>query len=464
MLRHGERILRILKGSAAAELRSLLELPAASQAVQAGDLVGTRFLDAGETKALLAEPTVAALAASIESPVVLEHEPVEVPTYPYEWIPEMLQSAGELTLRLGRNLLEIPAALKDATPYNVLFRGTQPVLVDVASMERRDPHDPTWLAYGQFTRTFLLPLLLQHRFGIAPDTLFLGRWDGWTPEEVYPWLGWGTRIRPPYLGLITLPRLLAKTHDPLDSSLYKPRRMANPEQAAYVVGSLLRSLERQLRRCWPGKDQSTTWSGYVQTTHDPAYYDRRENLVSAALQKFPAGRVLDIGCNTGRYSLLAARGKSKVVGLDQDAGALAQLWRAARRENLSVLPVYANIARPSPAVGWRYQECRSLLDRFRGRFDTVLMLAVIHHLLVTERIPLAEVASLTAELTRDVLIVEYIAPQDDLFRRILRGRDDLHRDLNRERFEDVFLRLFDMVETTEVMEGRRWLYVLRKKT
>jgi len=35
------------------------------------------------------------------------------------------------------------------------------VLVDVLSFERRDPHSSVWLAYGQFVRTFLLPLLAQ---------------------------------------------------------------------------------------------------------------------------------------------------------------------------------------------------------------------------------------------------------------------------------------------------------------
>lgn len=463
VFRHEDRLFRILDGRAAAGLRRLLEAPAVRAALERGDLASTRFLDEAESRHILGYPGVAPLAASIESPVVIEHTPVAHPTYPYEWIPEMLAAAADLTLKLARQFLGVPAILKDATPYNVLFEGTRPVLVDVASIEARDPHNPTWLAYAQFARTFLLPLLLQRRFGIRPDTLFLGRWDGWTPEDVYPWLHWGTRLRSPYLGLVSMPYWLGKRHDPVNQSLYAPRRLKDPEQASYILESLFRSLEKQLRSCWPGSVRSTAWSGYEQSTHEPAYYARRESVVGDVIRRFSPACVLDIGCNTGRYSLLAARANAKVVGLDQDAGALAQLWHAARRENLDVLPLYANIARPSPAVGWKYQECRSLLERLRGQFDAVFMLAVIHHLVVTERVPMAEIASLAAELTQDLLVVEYIAPEDDLFRKLVRGREALYRDVTREAFERVFSVSFDRVEASEVMERRRWLYVLRKK-
>jgi hypothetical protein len=50
--------------------------------------------------------------------------------------------------------------LKDATPYNMPFRGPRPVFVDWLSFERRDRRDPTWPPYAQFVRTFVLPLLI----------------------------------------------------------------------------------------------------------------------------------------------------------------------------------------------------------------------------------------------------------------------------------------------------------------
>ena len=103
------------------------------------------------------------------------------------------------------------------------------------------------------------------------------------------------------------------------------------------------------------------------------------------------------------------------------------MWRQARAEKLDILPLAVNLTRPSPGTGWRNQECSSFLDRARGKFDAVLMLAVIHHMLVTERVPLAEIIDLAAELTTNLLIIEYVAPDDSMFRRLTRGREELHR-------------------------------------
>ena len=74
--------------------------------------------------------------------------------------------------------------LKDATPYNILFRGPDPVFIDVLSFERRNPGDPTWLPYAQFVRTFLLPLLANKYFGLGLDQILTTRRDGLEPEEV----------------------------------------------------------------------------------------------------------------------------------------------------------------------------------------------------------------------------------------------------------------------------------------
>jgi SAM-dependent methyltransferase len=464
LFRYQGRILRLVNTAAAESLKEALDIPAARQWLEEGHLAATRFLDEQECRTLLSDPEIAALAASVPDPVLLEHGAIEFPTFPYEWIPEMLLDAASLTLRIAGGLLPHNVTLKDATPYNILFEGTRPVFVDVPSLEPRDPRDPTWLAYAQFVRTFLLPLFVQHRFGLNPAQIFLGRWDGWDPEEVYRMAGWGTRLSRPCLSLATIPHWLARGHDPGETTVYAGRRTGNPEKAAYIMESLLSGLGGQLAQCWPDVPRKSDWSTYTETTHDAGYYELRGRLIKEAFDRYPASRVLDIGCNTGRYSLQAARRGARVVALDLDLAALGHLWTQARSQSLPVAVCYANIARPSPATGWRNGECPSLLERLSGRFDAVFMLAVLHHLLVTERIPLPEVASLAAELTRDLLIIEFVAPHDDLFRTLTRGRGPLHEQLTRESFELAFGRYFESVQCDEVMPGRRWLYTLRKRS
>jgi hypothetical protein len=90
------------------------------------------------------------------------------------------------------------------------------------------------------------------------------------------------------------------------------------------------------------------------------------------------------------------------------------------------------------------------------------MLAVIHHLLVTERIPLNEILNLAAELTRQNLIIEYVSKEDPLFRRLTRGRDALHESYTQESFEAACRERFLIVAKQPVKGDLRWVYLLRK--
>jgi hypothetical protein len=92
------------------------------------------------------------------------------------------------------------------------------------------------------------------------------------------------------------------------------------------------------------------------------------------------------------------------------------------------------------------------------------MLAVIHHMLVTERVPLPEIVDLAADLTSDLLIIEFIAPEDSMFRRLTRGREELHKDLTREVFEAACAQRFETVRSRHVEGSARWLYLMRKRS
>ena len=86
-----------------------------------------------------------------------------------------------------------------------------------------------------------------------------------------------------------------------------------------------------------------------------------------------------------------------------------------------------DITRPTGGLGWRNQETRGFLNRALGSFDCVFMLAVLHHMLVTERIPLHEILRLARELTTDQLVVEFVAPGDEMFKLLTRGNDNLYQ-------------------------------------
>src|SRR6202012_981408 len=137
----------------------------------------------------------------------LIHPRVRIPSYPWEWTASQWLAAAELTLRLCDEALDDGWILKDATPLNVLFEGTRPVLVDVLSFEQRDPGSALWLAYGQYVRTFLLPLLMKKMLNWPLELTLFPR-DGYEPADLYAALSWSKRLSPAALWPVTIPALL----------------------------------------------------------------------------------------------------------------------------------------------------------------------------------------------------------------------------------------------------------------
>lgn len=117
----------------------------------------------------------------------------------------------------------------------------------------------------------------------------------------------------------------------------------------------------------------------------------------------------------------------------------------------------------SPAVGWRNEENVSFLARAGHSFDAVLMLAVIHHLQGHGWSAGFVDLDLAAEMTTDLLIVEYVPPDDPMFQLLARGRDALYKHLDVSFFEMTCRVRFDILRSQRLGASGRRLYVLEKK-
>lgn len=444
-------------------MEEFLASPTAARLISQRCLIPTRKLSAGEVEELRKAPHLGRTLEGREAGAVYEHERVEFPSFPYEWPPEMLAAAGRLTLDIAQAALAEGYGLKDATPYNVLFRGSQPVFIDLLSFEKRNPGDPVWKAHAQFCRMFLLPLLASKHWGMRPADAFAKRRDGLDPVEVYQLCGPVRRFLPPFLTLVSLPTWLSRRA--ASPSMYRERLLSNPDKARFILDSLFNRLRRALQRLEPPADKDTIWSNYAEThSYSETNFAAKEQFVTAALEEFHPGRVLDVGANTGHFSARAARAGARVVAIDYDLGCVGTLWRRAQKENLDLQPLAVDLSRPSAAKGWRNRECPSFLERAAGGFDLVLLLAVLHHLLVTERVPLEEVLDVVSELTTSLALIEYVGPEDPMFQTIARGRDRLHADLTLAAFESACRRRFQIIRSQPLEGAHRRLYLLRRNS
>lgn len=462
----GERIFRFVHHAAAKRVRGFSESYFAQRLQAEGLLPRTRILGPDEAAELSAKASSAGVDGDFRGELVLEHERIPFQSYPHEWCPEMLFAAGELTLKLQLSALDAGLTLKDATPANLLFRGTVPVFIDYLSFVPRRPGVGIWLAYAQFIRSFLLPLLLCRYQGEPTGNLLLCHRDGLEPEDLYRRLSVFSRLRPLALQFVSLPTWLGRSKCAKTVRVDATAESPDSARADYIARALVVRLQRAFRKLNPvSVSGSSVWSDYMAShSYEGPAFAAKESFVRTALEELAPRTVLDVGCNNGHFSCLAATLGATVVALDSDSNVVSQVWSRSHREKLPILPLVMNLAQPSPPLGWCNVEQASFLERARGHFDAALLLAVTHHLTVTFGIPLPEVFRLMADFVTGEIVVEFVPPEDPMFRQISCNKEHLIPKLGRPQFEAAYAPWFDLVRHISLPGSLRWMYLLRRKS
>lgn len=452
LVEHEGRLIRAVRAHALEGFRRALADPVVQDWMARGRLVRTTPLD----RADLPRPL-----AGFDGEC-FEHERIPFAGHPAEWAPEMLAAAGELTLELARALLPRGLQLKDATPANVLFRNAEPVFVDLPSIVAREPGSCLWIARHQFETTFLLPLIASVESGLPVAWTLRNPVAGLSHEMLAGVLGARRWLKPGLWRTVALPAALAARA--AGGGAPPQVKASDDARARFVLQRSLDGLGRQMRRQVEAlAARGSHWQSYTATRahYGDADLAAKRTFVSSAVADTHPALTLDIGANTGEFSAIAAT-QGDVVALDIDERSVAAIWRRARDGKLPILPLVGNFGRPTPAVGWRNREQLSLLERAAGAFDLVLMLAVVHHLRVTEGVPVREQFEAVAGLTRRHLLVEFVPAADPMFAAIARGRESLYPDCVRPAFETALNLRFAIERTLELPNGRV-LYLARRR-
>src|SRR6201999_4400037 len=104
-------------------------------------------------------------------------------------------------------------SLKDASGFNVQFRGAAPVFIDTLSFEPYAEGTP-WVAYRQFCQHFLAPLALMARVDPRLNGLLREHLDGVPLDLAARLLPGSTRLR---LGLLLHVHLHARAKRTFDA-------------------------------------------------------------------------------------------------------------------------------------------------------------------------------------------------------------------------------------------------------
>jgi hypothetical protein len=405
-------------------------------------------------KAGLLIPHIEADHVQAESDVcfkIIQPERVPFISYPYEWAFGQLKDAALATLSIQKRALKMGMSLKDASAYNIQFVRGRAALIDTLSFELYKEGQP-WVAYRQFCQHFLAPLALMALKDVRLNQLLRVYIDGVPLDLASELLPWKTRLN---FGLLTHIHLHAGAQRKYAGEEVMSRGGSMSKQA---MTGLIESLETTIRKLdW--KPGGTEWGNYYDiTNYSDAAFEHKKRLVREWTGRIQPSIVWDLGANNGVFSRVAGDAGAQVVSFDIDPAAVEQNYRQVKSEKHErLLPLLLDLTNPSPAIGWANRE----RDSFGGRgpADLVLALAVIHHLAISNNVPLPQLADFLAEMGK-WLVMEFVPKSDSQVRKLLASREDIFPDYTREGFEAAFCTKYRIHEAVNVDDSERVLYLM----
>jgi predicted RNA methylase len=373
--------------------------------------------------------------------LVLKHRKIPFITYAHEWPSAMVKEAALLQIDLCLCALEQGMVLKDCgVTSNVLFDATTPIFVDLLSFILKEdliaqefltptqhpPSQTTWSTESRFfneifERMFLpyslypLYFMAQRKFAFARkrmlETFLNASSDIITKEEAFQ----GS------------PQELLDLHQRAKATREATLAKDNWRKFLTVLQQEVLQLNVSV--------QNSDYTNYYDLKNE--YFDfqptpswkLKQRAVYDVLHQHRPQTVLDIGANTGWFSILAAKLGATVVSMDNDEASMNVLFQRAKAESLKILPLIMDITHPTPDISKLpelAQDPHVLQSRIPGdapvvqsahtrlKCDWVLALAIIHHLTLGRGLSLQEVVKNLSTFSKQGLILEYVDKNDPL--------------------------------------------------
>lgn len=390
---------------------------------------------------------------------VIRPELVPYISYPYEWSFSQLKDAALLTLEIQEISLNYGLSLKDASAYNVQFVGYRPVFIDTLSFEVYSDGSP-WVAYRQFCQHFLGPLALMAYVDVRLQHLLRSYIDGLPLDLVSALLPFRTRFRYGLLAHLHLHAASQRRHQD-DARKYNSLRI--PKMKKTNLLALISSLKNAIASCRLPSFR-TEWGNYYEdTNYSREAMSAKEKLVKDLIDKFVGPRVPihDLGANTGRFSRLVANSEREIISHDIDVLAVERNYLHNKQLKVkNILPLVLDLTNPASALGWALEERMSMPERASDQ--VVMALALVHHLAISNNVPLDRMAKFFGGLATQ-LIIEFVPKKDSQVQRLLTTRKDIFPDYTQAKFETAFSGYFDITDRRLVPGTERMMYLMTRK-
>lgn len=380
-------------------------------------------------------------------------------SYPYEWTPNMFKDAVLFHLGLFTELDRHGLTLKDALPNNIVFNHCEPVFVDFSSLVRtKKLVEEAWLVEGtrhldarftvvdrMLTPYLLIPFaaMMKKDYQRARRMLSERACNCGSPAPAWKDLSLGALSElvggGPSTNLVSL------------VGPFMPETVKKITEIRFLVEKKRRpfiDFVGDLSKLVADADVTPRGSAYLSYYKNKkenfdysadSLWSNKQKSVSTIVNSWRPATVLDIGSNTGWFSILAARLGAEVIATDIDESSIDSLYLHAKSHDLSILPltmsfdnltreIYGVEDRSQAYAGRNFKENPLYLPATRRlQADMVLCLGLVHHLFLGMGKTFDEVMKVLALLAKKHLVLEFVAIDDKL----IQDEPSFFRNLNK---------------------------------
>ena len=336
--------------------------------------------------------------------LIIEHEKLFF-SRSYEWTFDMLRDAAIITLQANDVALKYGFQIKDAHPYNVLFKENQPMFIDLGSFTKKTEFD--FLPVTEFLECFCLLIALYangnsylaHKFQLdihyPRSRILIGklpfRFSNYYAQfQVLTIRLFNLKINIPQNEYLIIPfKILVKVFRKLNNKNLEGRFFLSNNTVLK-----LKNLQFKNKSIWANYQDKNFENSTLKTTS-------RFNFIIDSLRKInKIESALDVAANQGLFPVLLNKqlGLNKIIHLDYDINACNTAYLYYKMHHLPIDIICTNFLEITLN--------NELKKRLKS--DIVFGLALSHHLLLNQYIPINLIFSVFSDLSNKYVAIEFM--------------------------------------------------------
>ena len=383
-------------------------------------------------------------------------------SYPFEWSYGQWRKVMYAYLQINQIALAHGMILKDATHYNFYFEGGRAILLDSSSFDFFKEGD-VWKAYRQFCSEMLSPFALMHYNGQRWARITQSHLRGMPLNFVSKQLPLKSWLNMTCLLHIHMHGKYATTESDNSTLRTTIKQKGFNKEKILSLMKMLRSTVVNWKQPYAFEKH---WIDYYQKDiASDKYIEHKEAIIKEWLGQLTnqtkLHSILDLGANTGKFSLIASDYADKVIALEYDdicVDAIDKAIVSSKKNNIYCLRM--DLAETTPNMGVLEKEYSSIYTRAKS--SMVMGLALIHHLFISNQLSFYKIAQILDGFSKQHVIVEFIPFEDEKVQFLIKDKQRDYSDYTEEAFKEAIERFFEIKERKQIEESERILYLLEK--